>query len=292
MKAGSRPQYYRIRRIVQMVREGEASGNPPNCTDFVKELGVSRRTVARDLDFLRDEERAPLEYDASRHGFGLTDETYALPAVTISRREAFSFALARKLLAHYEATPLHLDMRSVLDKIAEALEGEVTIEPDWLSEHVGVLPEDRVRIDPDLWARLAGFIERREAIRTGYRTFTGRRSEYELHPYHLLAYHGNWYLFARNLARDRVQTFALSRFERIETAGCTFSRPADFDVGTYAKQAFGITGGEKALKVRLLFEPKLAVYITERQWHATQEFRTRRDGRVEMRLETTGRKEL
>ncbi|MDP8237015.1 MAG: WYL domain-containing protein, partial [Candidatus Erginobacter occultus] len=67
---------------------------------------------------------------------------------------------------------------------------------------------------------------------------------------------------------------------------------ADFDVGTYAKQAFGITGGEKALKVRLLFEPKLAVYITERQWHATQEFRTRRDGRVEMRLETTGRKEL
>ncbi len=50
--------------------------------------------------------------------------------VTISRREAFSFTLARKLLAHYKATPLHLDMRSVLDKIAESLEGEVTIEPD------------------------------------------------------------------------------------------------------------------------------------------------------------------
>ena len=57
-----------------------------------------------------------------------------------------------------------------------------------------------MRIDPDLWARLAGFIERREALRAGY--------------------------------------------------------------------------------------------ITERQWHATQEFRTRRDGHVEMRLETTGRKEL
>ncbi len=213
MKAGSRPQYYRIRRIVQMVREGEASGKPPSSTDFIREFGVSRRTVARDLDFLRDEERAPLEYDGARHGYCLTDETWALPPVTISRREVLSFSLARKLLAHYESTPLHLDMRSVLDKIAEALEGEVTIEPDWLSEHVGVLPEDRVRIDPDLWARRAGFIERREARRAVYRTFTGRRSEYELHPYHLLAYHGNWYLFARNLARDRVQTFALSRFE-------------------------------------------------------------------------------
>jgi len=41
-----------------------------------------------------------------------------------------------------------MDMRSVLDKIAESLEGDITIEPDWLSEHVGVMPEDCVRIDP------------------------------------------------------------------------------------------------------------------------------------------------
>jgi predicted DNA-binding transcriptional regulator YafY len=34
----------------------------------------------------------------------------------------------------------------------ESLEGDVTIEPDWLSEHVGVLPEDRVRIDQEVWA--------------------------------------------------------------------------------------------------------------------------------------------
>lgn len=33
----------------------------------MKEFEVSRRTVARDLDFLRDEERAPLAYDNARH---------------------------------------------------------------------------------------------------------------------------------------------------------------------------------------------------------------------------------
>jgi len=51
------------------------------------------------------------------------------------------------------------------------------------------------------------------------------------------------------------------------------------------------SGGGEPIKVRLLFEPKLAVYITERQWHPSQEFRVRPDGRIEMRLETTGRKE-
>ena len=188
MKAGSRPQYYRIRRMVQMVREGTETGYLPNSSDFMQEFEVSRRTVARDLDFLRDEERAPLAYDDARHGFRLTDETYTLPPVRISRKEAFSFGLARKLLAHYEGTPLHLDMRSVLDKIAESLEGDITIEPDWLSEHVGVMPEDCVRIDPEVWAQIAGFIERREEIRATYQTFDGRISEYMLRPYHLLAY--------------------------------------------------------------------------------------------------------
>ena len=60
-----------------------------------------------------------------------------------------------------------MDMRAVLDKIAESLEGDISIEPDWLSEHVGVLPEDRVRIDPEVWAHVAGHIERREAMRAG-----------------------------------------------------------------------------------------------------------------------------
>ena len=40
--------------MVQMVREGAETGSLPNSTDFMKEFEVSRRTVARDLDFLRD----------------------------------------------------------------------------------------------------------------------------------------------------------------------------------------------------------------------------------------------
>ncbi len=91
----------------------------------------------------------------------------------------------RKLLAHYEGTPLHLDIRSVLDRITESLEGDITIAPDWLSEHFGVLSEDRVRIDPEIWEQLAGFIERREIIRATCQSFDGRIADYELHPFHL-----------------------------------------------------------------------------------------------------------
>jgi predicted DNA-binding transcriptional regulator YafY len=108
-------------------------------------------------------------------------------------------------------------------------------------------------------------MERREAIRATYQTFGGRVSEYELHPYHLLAYHGNWYVLALNTAKAQMGTFALSRFRRIEAAGQTFASPVDFHAEAFARQAFGIVGGEETIEVRLLFAPKLAVYLTERQ---------------------------
>jgi hypothetical protein len=41
-----------------------------------------------------------------------------------------------------------------------------------------------------------------------------------------------------------------------------------------------------------MFWVRQEAVIAERQWHPSQEFRKRPDGRVEMRLETTGRKEL
>ena len=292
MKPISRPQHYRVRRILQLVREGISSGRLANSSDFMADLGISRRTVARDLDFLRDEERAPLEYDGQSHGFRLTDETFTLPPVTIRRKEAFSFGLARKLLAHYEGTPLHLEMRSVMDKISESLEGDITIEPGWLSDHVGVLAEDHVMIDPAIWSLLVEYIERREVIDAEYQKFTGQVSRYELHPCHLLAYHGNWYLIAKNVAKDLMETFALSRFHSIKRRGLIFTRPVSFDPETYARRAFGITGGEKPFRVRLLFESKVAVYITERQWHPSQKIRRHADGRIELSMVTTGRKEL
>jgi hypothetical protein len=109
--------------LVDMVREGSAEGDLPSRSDFRRELEVSPRTLARDLDFLRDEERAPIEYDARAHGYRLTDETYRLPPVRLSRKEAFSFALVQKLLAVFEGTPLDMDMRSVLAKIRRVAGG-------------------------------------------------------------------------------------------------------------------------------------------------------------------------
>jgi predicted DNA-binding transcriptional regulator YafY len=89
---------------------------------------VSRRTLMRDLDFLRDDHHAPIAYDDSRKGFRLTDPTFKLAPVELTGREVFSFSIARKLLERFEGRPLELDMRSVLAKIADSLRATVSLD--------------------------------------------------------------------------------------------------------------------------------------------------------------------
>lgn len=113
-----------------------------------------------------------------------------------------------------------------------------------------------------------------------------------MNPYHLAAYHGNWYLLALNTAVGRIETFALSRCRSIEGAGQHFERPADFDARNFLKDAFGISQAEKPWKVRRLFSKEVSTCIKERTWHPSQPLRERKDGRLEIRMETSGRKEL
>jgi len=292
MKTATRPQYHRLQRILELIREGTRAGSLPNCGDFARELEVSRRTLMRDLDFLRDELHAPIAYDESRKGFRLADPTFKLAPVELTQREVFSFSIARKLLERFEGTPLEMDMRSVLSKIAESLRGTVSVDVESLTDQFSVLSEDHVRVEPDVWQRAGRAINQRECLRLCYQRFDGITRDYAVEPYHLVAYHGNWYLLALNAAAGRLETFALSRCRSLVGTGQHFPRATGFDPKAFFKDAFGISHADEPWKVRLLFAPEVATYIRERMWHPSQQMRQRRDGALELRLETSSRKEL
>jgi proteasome accessory factor B len=120
----------------------------------------------------------------------------------------------------------------------------------------------------------------------------GATRHYLVDPCHLAAYHGNWYVLALNAAAGRIETFALSRCRSVEGTGQHFVRPPDFEARNFFKDWFGISQAEKSWQVRLLFAKEVATYIRERVWHPSQQLRERRGGGLEIRLETSGRKEL
>jgi predicted DNA-binding transcriptional regulator YafY len=87
-------------------------------------LEVHVNTIYQDLDCLRDDENAPIDYDASAHGFFLRDPTWELSPIQISHGELFAFSVATKMIEAFRSTPLAVDMQSVVKKIQSSLMGK------------------------------------------------------------------------------------------------------------------------------------------------------------------------
>ncbi|MDX2038336.1 MAG: HTH domain-containing protein [Isosphaeraceae bacterium] len=62
-----------IQRILILDREIR-SGRFPNSRRFIELLEVDRRTILRDLEFMRDRLHAPIEFDRRRQGYRCTRE--------------------------------------------------------------------------------------------------------------------------------------------------------------------------------------------------------------------------
>ena len=180
----------------------------------------------------------------------------------------------------------------MLAKIADSLRGTVSLDVESLTDQFTVLAEDHARVEPGVWQRAGRAINQRERLRLRYQRFDGVTRDYLLDPCHLVAYHGNWYLVALNTAAGRMETFALSRCRSLAGTGQHFPRPVAFDPKAFFKDAFGISQADQSWNVRLLFAREVATYVRERTWHPSQQLRQRRDGALELRLQTSSRKEL
>ena len=75
------------------------AGAPIKATLLAREFEVSLRTADRDLDFLRDEWRVPIEFDRGRGTFYLTEPTALVTPITLSRGEVVALFFWREGLS-------------------------------------------------------------------------------------------------------------------------------------------------------------------------------------------------
>jgi predicted DNA-binding transcriptional regulator YafY len=80
------------------------SGDFPDCRELAGICEVSRRTILRDIVFLRDRLIAPLEYDPSRRGYCLTGDFNLMPRLDLGDEDVFTLHFIRQALAPYEGT--------------------------------------------------------------------------------------------------------------------------------------------------------------------------------------------
>jgi len=285
---GNRGQLQRLLFIDRMLREGMHSGRLANCASIAAAYEVSTKSIMRDLDYLKNQGGAPIEYVPQRHGFRYTEESYQLPALQISESDLFAISLARKTLRQYENTPLYHKLARVFKKIEESLPERVSVDPAWVDERMSVVPESRTAIIPAVWEGVAEGLRRGLRLEIHYLKPGADSAEPRLvDPYHTVSFQGEWYLIGHCHRRREIRTFAVSRIRATRSTAQTFAIPADFSFTGYCGHQFGIFQRDRDYQVQLLFSPHHRPYVEEREWHREQQLERRADGTLLLSF-TTG----
>ncbi len=279
-------QLLRLIFIDRKIREGMRSGNYANCISLSREYEVSSKSIQRDIDYLKNQCDAPIEYDSSKKGFYYSEENYKMPAVNISASDLFALCIAEKVLKQHEDTPIYRKLVSVFKKIEESLPETTSIHPSWVDSRISIIQHSKTTITPKIWGIVSDALQRNRTINITYRkpseNFDKNR---KIDPYHLVNFQGEWYLVGYCHLRKKILTFSVSRMKDAKIIKGTFSIPSDFNYQK-ATTRFGIFNGDQEYGVKILFDKKHAPYVLEREWHPSQKISSKPDGSILFEITT------
>lgn len=284
MTSRFKPQFSRLLSIDREIRKG----GYPNCNSLAKGWEVSYKTIRRDLDYLRWELGAPLQYDRLRHGFYYDDPTWFLPSLMLSEGDILAILIGTRALAMYQGAPVGDDLKSIYGRLAASLPKEAAWTLESIKQQFSFVGPAVLSIREDIWKTVVAGLMQRRVLEVHY-TAAGAKAPkaHRLHPYHLANVEGEWYLLAKDERWEEPGQYALGRMQTAALTDETFNPPAQFDpesvlVGRYGRFLPMRAAGSGAHRVRLRFTPKLAPYIAERTWYPGQTLRRRRDGGLDL----------
>ena len=279
-------RFYRVLRFLAAHPEG---ASVDAVAGFV---GMSRRTVYRDLRALEGEIGIPLWNEGGR--WGIVEGAF-LPPLRLTLDEAVAFFLAARLTAQF-ADRYDPDMGAAFQKLAEILPPVVARH---LERTIDVLasrpPDERLTRNLRLLAR--AWAERR-VVELTYDAATyspgrpPRRSR--VHPYLLEASATTraLYLMGYDESRGAVRTFKLQRVLELSIAPETFEPPDPAVVQEGLDRAWGVIADQEEVEVELRFDAEIAGLVTETTWHPTERVTREADGSVLWRARVPGTLEI
>jgi predicted DNA-binding transcriptional regulator YafY len=281
----SKGQFARLMELDRRIRAGKY----PNCLSFSVDWEVSQKTVQRDIDYLRDQLGAPLEYDRVKQGFYYTEPNWFLPALSLSEGDMLALLIGSQALDAYRGSPAASHLSGIFQRLAAMLPQGITIEPEMLFNRFSVTaPPSRI-VDPGIWRSVVrGLCHHLKLEITYNRIDQDKGSRMGIYPYHLANLQGEWYLFAKCDGDGVVRQLALSRIKKAEVTDIPYQMPADFDVRKVTGGSFARATVGKTYTVKLLFSGGSANWVTERQWHPEQKLNRRKDGKTELQFPARG----
>lgn len=223
--------------------------------DLADRLGVTPRTVRRDVDRLR-ELGYPVNASPGTGGGYQLGAGAQLPPLLLDDDEAVAVAVGLRTAAGQGIEGIGETSVRALTKLEQVL-------PDRLRRRVGALnaftvpmlrPQRQQAVDPAVLTELANACRDSERLRFDYRDHGGSSSRRTVEPHRLVCTEQRWYLVAWDVDRDDWRTFRADRVEPRPPHGPRFTPrtlPAD-DLAAYVSKGVSTRAYATQAVIRLL----------------------------------------
>ena len=282
----------RLERLLKLILTLE-SGRTYDVDELAKIVGVTRRTVFRDLKLLA---QAGVDYaydrETSRYH---KDRTTVLPPVTLSPAEALGLLLVTRTALASKALPDPTAAASAAIKIESVLPQAILDYCGPLLEHVEVRysPVSDPRSVLDCLSTLQAALAARRKVRVRYDSYYEGRTIARVLQLSRLAYiHRGWYAIAFSEHELKPLTFKLERIIELKVLDATYEIDEGFSLDGYFKNAWLMIPGDKRYHLKVRFHKLVAGNVEEVAWHKTQKTHYEEDGSLIFEADVDGIKEV
>lgn len=250
--------------------------------DLAKEMGVSEKTIRRDLDtFLTA--GFPLEETVGDFGrkSWLISQTKNQPDIGFTFDEAIALYLGRHFLEPLAGTLFWEAAQRAFRKIRAVL-GKGALE---YLDHFGTMFHQTMVGTSDYSKKAAlidelmvGIEDRRMVFITYHSLRSTEPVTYDIHPFGMIYHSHSLYLIGYSPSHDEIRHWKIDRLESSELASERFDPPKDFSLQSHLAESFGIFSGHGNIHIKIHFAAAVARYVEEQRWHQSQILMPQPDG--------------
>jgi predicted DNA-binding transcriptional regulator YafY len=218
-------------------------------TELAERLGVTTRSVRRDVERLRE-----LGYPVrAEHGAGggyQLGTGRRLPPLLLADDEAVAIAVCLRLGAGGTVEGLGEAAVRTLAKLDQVLPARLRSQVEAIHRSTVTLDGPTRSVDAVILLAIARAIRETERIAFSYKAPRGD-SERRAEPYRLVATGRRWYLLAFDLDRDDWRTFRLDRMSDVESHGWRYRPREAPDAAEYVRRAISQAAYDHVARVRI-----------------------------------------
>ncbi|KOX46308.1 MULTISPECIES: helix-turn-helix transcriptional regulator [Streptomyces] len=202
--------------------------------ELAERLGVSRRTVRRDIDRLR-ELGYPVQATMGTDGGYRLVAGKAMPPLVLDDEEAVAIAVGLRAGAGHAVAGLDEASVRALAKLEQVLPSRLRRRVTTLQSATTPLTSgDGPSIAPETLTVMASTVAGNERLRFAYRAADGTETRRVTEPYRLVSTGRRWYLVAYDLDRADWRTFRVDRVSEPFATGARFA-PRELPTGDAAE---------------------------------------------------------